>query len=69
MANEHGFNLKVSDDDEGVAYLRLPRHPGTAPSIVKRTLSIRDLVGDYVGPDVNLDFSEGDVLIGIEIVG
>ena len=69
MANEHGFQPTVSDDDQDVAYLRLPGHPGTAPGVVKRTLCLRELVGNYAGPDVNLDFGEGDVLIGIEIVG
>ena len=69
MSRKHGFELKVSEGDENVAYLRLPGHPGTKPGIVKRTVSLRALMGEYEGPDVNLDFGEGDKLIGIEIVG
>jgi len=69
MANDHGFDLKVSEDEEGVAYLKLPGHPGTASGVVKRSIGLRQLVSDYTGPDVNLDFGEGNVLIGIEIVG
>jgi len=69
MASNHGFDLKVSEDDEDVAYLKLPGHPGSAPGVVKRSLRLREIVGDYMGPDVNLDFGDGNVLIGIEIVG
>jgi hypothetical protein len=32
-------------------------------------MSLRELVGEYEGPDVNVDFGEGNKLIGIEIVG
>ena len=69
MSREHGFELEVSEDDETVAYLRLPAHPGTKPRVVKRSVSLREAIGDYEGPDVNLDFGEGNELIGIEIVG
>jgi len=69
MTQEHGFDLKASEDDDHVAYLRLPGHPGSSPGVVKRTVSLRALVDDYEGPDVNLDFGEGNTLIGIEIVG
>lgn len=69
MSQEHGFHLKVSEDDENVAYLRLPGHPGSEPGVVKRSVSLRNLAGDYDGPDVNFDFGEGNTLIGIEIIG
>lgn len=69
MSHGHGFELKVSEDDEDVAYLRLPGHPGPAQGVVKRSMSLRELVGDYEGPDINLDFDQGNTLIGIEIVG
>lgn len=69
MTDGHGFDLRVSEDDADVAYLRLPGHPGTVAGVVKRTACLREIVGEYVGPDVNLDFGEGNVLIGIEIVG
>lgn len=69
MAQRRDFELMISEDDEDVAYLRLPSHPGTKPFLVKRTVSLRDLLGDYEGPDINLDFNAKNVLIGIEIVG
>jgi hypothetical protein len=69
MSREQKFELMVSEDDGDVAYLRLPGHPGSEFGIVKRTVSLRELVGEYQGPDVNLDFGEGNALIGIEIVG
>ena len=68
MTDEHEFVLKVSEDDEGVAYLKLPGHPVAAPAVV-RSVQVRELVGHYEGPDVVLDFSEGNRLIGIEIIG
>lgn len=64
-----GFELRVSEDDNAVAYLKLPGHPGSMPGVVKRSVSLRQLLGDYSGPDVSVDFGEGNVLIGIEIVG
>ncbi len=69
MESNEEFELRVSEDDRGVAYLRLPGHPGTAPGIVKKSVSLRELMHEYVGPDVNLDFCDGDRLIGIEVVG
>lgn len=69
MVREHRFDLEVSKDDGDVAYLKLPGHPGSTPGVVKRSVSLRDVIGDYGGPDINLDFGEGNTLIGIEIVG
>ena len=68
MSQEYRYRLEVSEDDGEVAYLKLPGHPGTVPGVVKRTVRLRDLLGEYEGPDVNLDFGEGNTLIGIEIV-
>ena len=63
------FQFEIMGGETCVAYLRLPTHPGIKVGVVKRTVSLRDLVDDYKGPDVNLDFADGDVLIGIEVVG
>lgn len=61
------FELQVSEDDQDVAYLRLPSHPG---EICKMSKSVRliEILGAYKGPDVSLDFDEGGVLVGIEIL-
>ncbi len=69
MSKEQNFEFKISEDDEDVAYLKLPGHPGTKPGVVKRSVSLRDLFGKYDGPDINFDFGEGNKLIGIEILG
>lgn len=56
-----GFELRVSDDDSDVAYLRLPSHPGVSPCRMSRSVRLGDIMGDYEGPDVVLDFvTHGD---------
>jgi hypothetical protein len=69
MSRERRFELKVSEDDENVAYLMLPAHPGAIPGIVKRSVSLHELIDKYRGPDIGLDFNAEDELIGIEIIG
>lgn len=68
MTSSERFELRVSEDEGDVAYLRLPGHPGTVPGVVRKTVSLRELLPEYLGPDINLDFNEGDSLIGIEII-
>ncbi len=68
MGAQARFALTVSDDDGGVAYLTLPGHPGNAPGVVKRSVCLRDLVGEYEGPDISFDFDANNRLIGVEIV-
>lgn len=64
------ISLKVSSDDEQVGYVYLPDHPKKQiPGLVKRQIELADLIKDYKGPDVNLDFNSEGVLIGIEIIG
>jgi hypothetical protein len=63
------FELQISDDDEGVAYLKLPTHPAEGFSKTSRTVRLYDLIGKYRGPDVSLDFDEEGVLVGIEFLG
>lgn len=63
------IELSLSEDDDEVGYVSLPSHPGSGkPGIVAKTISLRELIGGYTGPDINLDFSAEDVLLGIEIV-
>jgi uncharacterized protein YuzE len=61
------FELKVSDDDADVAYLRLPTH-AVGLSKVSRSVRLIDLMGKYDGPEVVLDFDAKGVLVGIEIL-
>ncbi len=60
--------LNISNDDEDVAYLILPDHPGQGTSgVVAKQTSLRSLL-EYVGPEIYLDFDEVGRLIGIEIL-
>ena len=70
MAEQSKLHLEVSEDEDGevVAYLRLPAHPGPGKAVVKKNVRLRDVVEDYHGPDLFLDFDENNVLLGIEIV-
>ena len=63
------FRLSVSDDDDNVAYLKLPSHPEGEICKMSKSVRLFDLIGKYEGPDVVLDFDEEGVLVGIEIVG
>ena len=63
------MNLKLSKDDQGLGYLYLPNHPGAGNyGVVKKQLKLADVVSDYKGPDVYLDFNDANELIGIEII-
>ena len=69
MARNEKIHLRVSEDDEEiVAYLTLPDHPGRLSAIIKKSVRLRDLIGDYTGPDLYFDFDEDQVLLGIEIL-
>ena len=61
------FELRVSADDQDVAYLRLPSHPGETCKMSK-SIRLAELIGSYTGPDVVLDFDQDGVLVGIEIL-
>lgn len=68
MKHKRSMTLEISDDDEDVAYLMLPDHPGDQHGVVKKTINLRSAIGAYSGPDINLDFDSDNVLIGIEIL-
>ena len=61
------FELRVSEDDQDVAYLRLPSHPGETCKMSK-SIRLAELMGSYEGPDVVLDFDQDGVLVGIEFL-
>jgi len=61
------FELRVSADDSEVAYLKLPTHPGTEICSMSKSIRLVDLIGQYDGPDVVVDFDERGVLVGIEV--
>lgn len=59
------FELLISQEVVGAAYLRLPTHPGTVHGGCKR-VALDALMGPYKGPRVILDFNQDMVLVGIE---
>jgi hypothetical protein len=61
------FELRVSEEDQDVAYLRLPSHPGETCKMSK-SIRLAELMGSYTGPDVVLDFDQDGVLVGIELL-
>jgi uncharacterized protein YuzE len=66
--SQEPIQLKVSSDDDEMAYLFLPDHPKqVVPGIVKKQTRLSDLVDGYKGPDIYLDFDEDGTIIGIEI--
>ena len=64
------IKLKISKDDDVVGYLYLPKHPKKiVHGIVKKTIPLADIISDYKGIPIYLDFDEENELIGIEICG
>jgi hypothetical protein len=61
------FELRVSEDDPDVAYLRLPSHPGETCKMSK-SIRLAELMNSYAGPEVVLDFDQDGVLVGIELL-
>ena len=62
--------LKISEDDENVGYVFLPKHPKILTfGIVKRTICLSDIIKNYKGIPIHLDFDEEGELLGIEIAG
>jgi Protein of unknown function (DUF2283) len=62
--------LKVSKEDATVGYLYLPNHAGKGVSgVSKKQIHLHELIENYKGADVILDFNKDDELIGIEILG
>ena len=62
------ITLKLSEDDPDVGYIYLPCHPGAGtPGAVDFQKNLRELIKDYKGPDVYLDFNSDNELIGVEI--
>lgn len=62
--------LKISKGDDSVGYLYLPKHPKKVSlGLVKKSIAVCDLIKNYKGIPINLDFDDNDELIGIEIVG
>jgi hypothetical protein len=61
------FLLKLANDKHEDAYLQLPTFP-VGKLTTSRSIRLHDLIGKYEGPDINIDFDEQGMLVGIEIL-
>lgn len=69
MMKLNKIKLKVSKDDNSVAYVYLKNYPSETEIVkIKSMRRLCDLM-KYKGPDIIFDFDENDELVGIEIVG
>ncbi|MFA5620994.1 MAG: hypothetical protein WDA08_11885 [Weeksellaceae bacterium] len=61
--------IYTDEDGEVTAYIQLPKHPKQiVPGIVKKNISLSEILPNYKGPSIYLDFDDNDELIGIEII-
>ena len=66
---EKKIRVRMSADDSDSAYVALPGCPDQAQfGIVARTICLDDVVENFKGPRINLDFNKDGLLIGIEIL-
>jgi hypothetical protein len=66
---EQKIRVRLVGDDARTAYVALPGSPEEPqPGVVARSLNLADLVMQYSGPRVHLDFNKDGTLIGIEIL-
>ncbi len=64
------ISTKISEDDPSVGYITLPSYPKKNDGkIVYKSIDLIDIIKNYKGPQVILDFDENSVLIGIEVIG
>jgi len=69
MSKKNKIKFKKANKKGTSGYLYLPNHPKKIVSgIVSKTLSLADLIDDYQGIPVYLDFDDEGELIGIEIL-
>jgi hypothetical protein len=70
MPDKQRIDLDALQDQDGeiVAYLAMPSHPGAGMAAVSRSVRLRDLLGDYRGPDLFFDFDADNSLVGVEVL-
>ena len=67
MSEQRRIQLQMAEGGD-VAYLKLPGYPEPPSGVVKRTVRLRTILGEYSGPDLYFDFDDNDVLIGVEVL-
>jgi hypothetical protein len=66
MRKETHTSHEIQIEDGDVAYIRMPH--STQDKKVVKSITLRELMREYKGCDIVLDFSENDELLGIEIL-
>lgn len=66
MKKETHTSHEVQIEDGDVAYVKMPR--AEQDKKVAKSIMLRELIKDYKGPDIVLDFSEDEELLGVEIL-
>ena len=63
------IRLRTYDDDYHTAYLELADHPHELiAGIVGRTVRLQEIIRDYDGPSMSVEFNQQGRVIGIEIL-
>jgi hypothetical protein len=69
MTTTKSIRLRTQTNDYHQAYVELADHPHElVAGCVKRTVRIHELVPDYDGPSIAIDFDASGKAIGIEIL-
>jgi hypothetical protein len=69
MANQEKIRVKLIGEDSHTAYIALPGSPKDLQrGSVSKTICLDNIVENFKGPRINLDFNKEGVLIGIEVL-
>ncbi len=68
MKKKGNIELKTCKEDKSVSYIYLSNHPRETIGCSKKTTFLRELIPNYIGPDIIFDFNENNEIIGIEIL-
>ena len=69
MINNKEMRLRQRAEEPGVAYLELHDHPHVLTrGLCKRTVDIHELIENYSGPRISIDFNSQGLPVGIEIL-
>ena len=65
------IRVKLIGEEAETAYVALPGYPREDEKVrgfIAMTICLDDLIADFTGPRVHLDFNQAGVLIGIEVI-
>lgn len=68
MTTKKYLVLRQYGTSHDTAYLELADHPHVLGPCVHKTVRVHDLIDEYDGPGIGIDFDESNRAIGIEIL-